>query len=300
MSFKPDAEAALVRGLSAVVRALPPPAAVRLGSWLGDGVAALGIRAKVARANLTLAFPELDQAARDRILRAHYQELGRVACEYPRLPELINDRRCDPVAEVEGEEHLLALKALDMGAVVLTAHYGNFELCGAWATHWNPVDFVVKPLSNPGVDAWANAMRRRTGVGVIPLGPSIRNIYSAIKQKHWIALLADQDAGRDGVFVPFFGRLASTPRGPAELAVRLGIPVLMGFVERRPDGRHRFIATPAMWPRTDVEDPVWELTARHAAMLEARIRQRPELWFWLHRRWKTPPPDAATARHTEG
>ncbi|HUK64559.1 MAG TPA: lysophospholipid acyltransferase family protein, partial [Dongiaceae bacterium] len=238
---------------------------------------------------LAHAFPELDEAARTRILRDCYRELGRVAVEYPRIPDLV--RRPD-LAVIEGEEHLRSLASLERGAILLTGHYGNFELLGAWLSRVRPVDFVVKPMSNPAVDGWVSDLRRRAGVGRIPLGAGIRAVYAALEAGRWVAMVADQDAHEQGQFVRFFGRPASTPRGPAEIAVRRGVPILMGFAERRPDGERQLTLFPPLWPRTDVADPVAELTERHVALLETRVREHPDHWFWLHRRWKTAPPVA--------
>jgi KDO2-lipid IV(A) lauroyltransferase len=280
-------EYALLRAVVAGVDAMPERAALDFGARLGDLVRSLGIRREVTADNLARAFPELDSAARERILRDCYRELGRVAVEYPRIPNLV--RRPD-LAEVEGEEHLRSLAALERGVILLTGHYGNFELLGAWLSRVRPVDFVVKPMSNPAVEGWIADLRRRSGVGQIPLGAGIRAVYAALDAGRWVAMLADQDAHERGQFVPFFGRPASTPRGPAEIAVRRGVPILMGFPERRPDGSRILTIPPPLWPRTDVADPAAELTERHVALLETRIRLHPEHWFWLHRRWKTAPP----------
>lgn len=283
-------EYALLRVVVAALDTLPEHAALGFGAGLGDLVRAIGIRREVTADNLAHAFPELDEASRERILRDCYRELGRVAAEYPRIPNLV--RRPD-LAEVDGEEHLRTLAARERGVILLTGHYGNFELLGAWLSRVRPVDFVVKPMSNPAVERWISGLRRRAGIGQIPLGAGIRAVYAALEAGRWVAMLADQDAHERGEFVPFFDRLASTPRGPAEIAVRRNVPILMGFPERRPDGGRVLTLVPPLWPRTDVADPVAELTARHVAMLEARVRLHPDHWLWLHRRWKTAPPIGA-------
>ncbi len=280
-------EYALVRTLAGVTGLMPERMALGLGARLGDLARVLGIRRRVAEENLARAFPELAPEARARILRDSYRELGRVAIEYPRIPRLM---RHPERVRVEGAEHLRAVAALDSGAIMLTGHHGNFELGGAWFGLTRPVDFVVKPLSNRFVDRWVDDLRARAGVGRIPLGAGIRGVFKALDARHWVALLADQDAREAGVFVPFFGRLSSTPKGPAEIAVRRGVPIMMGFFERAHDGTRIVTILPPLWPRTDVADPVLELTARHTALLEARIRERPDHWFWLHKRWKTAPP----------
>jgi KDO2-lipid IV(A) lauroyltransferase len=162
-----------------------------------------------------------------------------------------------------------------------------------------PLDFVVKPLSNPRVDRWLSDLRRRAGVGQIPLGAGVRAVYRSLRQNRWVALVGDQDAHAAGVFVPFFGRPTSTPRGPADLALRTGAPLIMGFATRMPDGRHRLeMEPPLAVPERHDEAAVEDLTARHTARLEAWIRRRPDHWLWLHRRWKTAPRSAGA--HTAG
>ena len=180
----------------------------------------------------------------------------------------------------------------------MTGHFGNFELFGAYFTRLNPIDFVVKPLSNPRVDALVSDLRRRAGVGIIPLGGGLKHVFRSLRAGRWVAMLADQDARRHGVFVPFFGRLASTPEGPARLALQTGAPIMMGFIRRRPDGRHRVKFEPAYFPAGEpTEDNVRAVTAWHTARLEREIRESPEQWFWLHRRWKTAPPPTDEDAH---
>ena len=238
-------EALLARGLFAASRALPWPGVTGAGAALGALVGSLGIRRRVAAANLALAFPEKSQPERDHILAAHYREVGRIALEYARLPELANAPDGKVIAEVNGLEHFEAQRG--RGAIVMTGHFGNFELFGAWATRVNPIDFVVKPLSNPRVEAMVARLRANAGVGVIPLGGSLKHIFRALREGHWVALLADQDARQLGAFVPFFGRLASTPVGPARIALQTGVPMLFGTIRRqapaKPPRRPRRIMT---------------------------------------------------------
>jgi KDO2-lipid IV(A) lauroyltransferase len=281
----------LARTLIAAARRTPWRASLTLGARLGDLAAALGIRRGVATQNLAAAFPALDPAARGRILRDHYRELGRVCMEYARLADLVRRPAGEVIARVDGFEHLVRAREAGRGAIVLGGHFGNIELMGAHLGTFHPVDFVVKPLSNPGVEAWISAERRAAGVGQIALGAGLRGAYAALRANHWVAMLADQDARRHGAFVPFFGRLASTPTGPAALALRAGAPIIMGLSWRLPDGRHVLEIDPPL-QLEDAEAPgaVERLTALHTARLEARVREHPEAWFWLHRRWKTPPP----------
>ncbi len=284
-------EAALVEGSSAVLGALPRRAALAAGAVLGDITRRLGLRARVARDNLRHAFPALAPAARDAILAAHYRELGRIVAEYTRLPELVLAAAGDVLADARGLEHLERARADGRGAILLSGHFGNIELLGAWLGRRHPVAFVVKPLSNPRVDAWITRQRGRAGVETIPAGAGLRRVYQALRANRWVAMLGDQDARRAGVFVPFLGRPASTAIGPARIALATGAPIVMGFDLRRPDGRHEIdVDPPLVVLDPAAPDAAERLTALHVAALERRVREQPELWFWLHRRWKTRPP----------
>jgi KDO2-lipid IV(A) lauroyltransferase len=283
----------LALGLIDRVRRMPWRKSLGLGLQLGDLAHALRIRRRVADQNLALAFPDRSASERDAILRDHYRELGRVCVEYARLPELADSAPGEIVTEVLGREHPEAALARGRGAVLLTGHVCNFELAGAWLARRSslPIDFVFKPLHNPAMEEWIAQQRRAAGVGLIPTGAGVRAVFAALKDNRGVALLGDQDARRHGVFVPFFGRLTSTASGPAALALRTGAPLIMAFDRRLEDGRHRI----EFHPPLTIEDPaapdaVERLTALHTAALEARIREHPADWFWLHRRWKTPPP----------
>jgi len=285
-------ETLLVRALAAGVRAMPWRASLAFGAGLGDLARGLGVRREVALDNLACAFPERGDAERQAILAEHYRELGRVCCEYARLPELAHAPGDEVVAAARGLDHLEAARAQGRGVILLTGHYGNFELLGAWLARRYPLDIVVQELANPGVDAILARARRDAGVGLIPRGAGVRRVFHALRENRCVALVADQDARRSGVFVPFFGRCCSTPAGPAELALRTGAPLVMGFALRRPDGRHELeLLPPLAMPDTHDRAAVIALTAAHTAVLEEWVRRRPATWFWLHRRWKTAPPE---------
>ena len=288
------AETLLLRGAAGTLRTLPRPAAVGCGALLGSLVGALGVRARVARDNLAHAFPEQSTAWREQVLRAHYRELGRVTADYARLPELVHAPREQVFASWEGEEHAHAAHALGRGVVFLTGHFGHFELYGAAFGRVLPMAILVKPQSNPGADAWLRALRMASGLELLPTGAGVRGVVRRLRAGGCVAMLGDQDARRDGVFVPFLGRLASTPAGPAWLSLATGAPIVFGTCLRAPDGRYAARLLPPLWPEGKADDAgaIRALTARHTEMLEREVRLRPESWFWLHKRWKTAAPDS--------
>jgi len=124
---------------------------------------------------------------------------------------------------------------------------------------------------------------------VLQPGAGVRDVIRRLRAGGTVAMLADQDARRDGVFVPFFGKPASTPVGPASFSLMTGAPIVFCTCARATDGRLELRFTPGLVPAGDARDPeaVRALTARHTALLEAAVRERPAQWFWLHKRWKT-------------
>jgi KDO2-lipid IV(A) lauroyltransferase len=286
-------EAALVHGVAGAVTSMGWKRSLGVGARIGDLVRRLGIRRRVARANLEAVRPAWPADRIHTILVEHYRELGRVAVEYPRMPELAKAPLGEVVAEIVGLEHLESLRAAGRGALLMTGHFGNFELLGASLARLHPVDFVVRRLANPRVERWIQALRERAGVGTIATDARPRRIFESLRANHWVAVLADQDARRSGVFVPFMGRPASTSAGPARIAVASGAPIVMGFGVRLADGRHRVTVEPPLVPHGEEPDPVLDLTVRHVARLEEWVRRHPAQWLWLHRRWKTAPPQPA-------
>ncbi len=279
----------LARGAVGGLGAMSWARARAAGERMGDLVRALGIRRRVAEANLAMAFPEWSAAERARVLREHYRELGRVTAEYAHLDRLARAPAGEVFVDLSGLDVLEDLRG--RGVVLMSGHLSNFELLGARVARMNPVDFLVRPLSNPGVEALISGIRARAGVGCISTAAGTRGLYEALAAGRWVAILGDQDARRRGCFVPFLGRPASTAAGPARVALRTGAPIVMGFMLRRPDGRFDLeVRGPLDPPDPDSPGAVERLTALHTGLLEERVRARPELWFWLHRRWKTQPP----------
>lgn len=194
---------------------------------------------------------------------------------------------------IEGLEHLASCRAAGSGALLVSGHYGNWELMGASVTaRGYPVKFLIKTQSNPWVDRLQNETRAAAGLGVIRPGLALREMVHVLRRGEFIGLLGDQDAGRDGLFVDFLGRPASVFRGPAYLAYRLGCPIIFGHINRLPNGQHRVTFEPPLFADPDWDEPtaIARLTEAHVRTLERVIRSAPEHYWWLHRRWKTRPP----------
>jgi KDO2-lipid IV(A) lauroyltransferase len=292
-------EAAAVHALASLAAVLPRGAAFALGRLLGAGALGLGIRAGVARANLARAFPEKPVQEREAILRATYAQAGMAAIELLRADRLDAAGRAAIRARMRGLEHLAAARARGKGVLLMSGHFGAFELFGAAQVDGpTQVHYFARAQSNPLVDRLVVARRRALASSVLHHGRrGVRQALDLLHAGHCVVILADQDAGRDGVFVDFFGVPTSTPAGPAEFALRTGAAIVFGVLVRSEAGTYEGEILPPLDTAAtgDHAADVRALTQRHTAALERFVRAHPEQWLWTHRRWKTPPPASLAA-----
>jgi Kdo2-lipid IVA lauroyltransferase/acyltransferase len=285
--------------LTTAVARLPAAVALGAGRRLGD-VARLALRGRhrVALANLAVAFPDLSPAARRRVARRAWQHLGMTLVELARLVDRPLDATLGELT-VDGLEHLRRVMTEYGRALMLTAHLGNWEyLAASHRLMGYPLAIVVRPLDSPVLDQVAAAMRRKTGAELIDKRGALRPVMEALRRGGLVGVLLDQNATRrEGVFVPFFGRAASTSRSLALLALRTGTPIVPIFIRREGVARHRVLVEPplAMPVSNDVDRAIVELTARCTDAIEAAVRRTPEQWLWSHDRWRTRPPAPAPA-----
>jgi KDO2-lipid IV(A) lauroyltransferase len=269
---------------------LPPALGLALGRRIGDLLWwILPRRRRVALQNVERSLGrELEPAAVRRLARRSFQHVGMnlvEACRYFLRPTDVMVSR----VHVEGAEHLRRAAAAGRGILVLTAHYGNWELlAAAHGLTGLPLSFVVRPLDDPILDDLAARFRRRSGAELIVKRRAVREIMQALRRGRMVGILLDQNATRaEGVFVPFFGIPASTSKGLALLALRTGAPVVPVFLRREADGRHCMDVRPPL-PAPAGAD-VLAYTAAFNEVIEAAIRRAPEQWLWMHARWRTRP-----------
>ena len=302
MSRIPDSiEYVALRGLIAILRRVPSGLSRLICRGLGDILYdAVRLRRRVTLENLRAAFPERPDAEIRRIARSCYRTFCETAGEIARLPRLSREELLS-LSEVVGREHLESAVGRGRGVVLLTAHFGNWEWGGALLNALGyEISVVVGEQHNRLVDRYVNELRAGLGVGVLSAEKDLRGILRAFERRGLVAMVADQDAGRDGIFIDFLGRPASTAAGPVRLARKYGIPIVMGFAIRRPGGRLRLeLQAPMSVPREgDADEVERESTRAWSMVLEDYVRRYPEHWFWMHRRWKTRP--EAVRRRGEG
>jgi KDO2-lipid IV(A) lauroyltransferase len=180
------------------------------------------------------------------------------------------------------------------GVILSIGHLGNWELAGMYlCDRFQTLNSVYRPLDYPPLDRLVLRIRNAAGMTMVPRDRALPHVIRVLKRKGVAALLTDQDAKGDGVFVDFFGRPASTLPTPAALSTRFGTPIVPVNIYRE-GARLRIEFDPPIWPEAYAAeaDPQRAITQEVVKRLEGFIRLHPEQWFWLHRRWKTQPPGA--------
>jgi len=288
-AFRNNLEYAAVRTALAALRRLPrrvsEAAAYALLRLAGLAVPKLR---RVALRNLELACPELPASERLGRVNACFRSLARLLCALSKFPD-INQSNVRDWIRYDGYEHFENALARGKGVIFATGHLGNWELSAyAHALMSQPMSFVVRPLDNPLLDALVTRLRQSSGNTVIGRNDLIRPILRALRANRAVGILADQNvAASEGVFVDFFGRKACVDAGIARLAARTGAAVIPGFAVWSA-AANRYVLK--FYPPLDLAGNELEDTQMVQSALERAIREFPDQWLWIHRRWKTRPP----------
>lgn len=286
--------AALARLTVRCARVLPPPIAWWLGSQLGLAFAALpGRERQRAREHLAIAFPDRDRQWVVRTVRQSFRHFGGTAlwtlATLHRQPrQLARGLMVEGAATIRELVHAHRHGHSTMG---FTGHFGNWELLARIGGMLTPLACLGRRLRNPGIDALVAEMRRGTNSDIIYNDEGPRPVLRALRRGRLVSVLVDQDIPRlAGVFVPWFGRLARTPVGAAQLALATGTPVMPAFLFRAGGRWVTHFGPRFVWPSTaDREADAVALTAWITAYEEALVRRHPEQWVWWHKRWRSQP-----------
>lgn len=275
---------------SMIVQSMPLKAVQKAGSALGVFVfTVLRFRRSVTLDNLKKAFPEYDGEQIGAIAREAFRNVGISLLELLWFPRL-NALGVNQLVKLENVELLNAAKARGKGVLLLTAHFGNWELVPMAVSTVTAfrVTSVAKTQSNKLIDKRVTERRTRLGNKIVSMEFSVREVLRILQKGDLVVIAADQSAAMESIAVNFFGRLVPTFAGPAVFSLKTGAPILMGFATRQGDGTYslRFAEVPRDDLKEYSEDAVAELTRRHVAMAESMIRDHPGQWLWMHRRWK--------------
>jgi KDO2-lipid IV(A) lauroyltransferase len=271
---------------TAAIRALPVGAASGFGGWLLKTFGPLTRTHQTARKNLLIAFPDMSEPTLQRMLKAQWENTGRVFAEFP-----IMDRLTPSSGRVEmiNGERLDAIRESGKPVVFVSGHFANWEIMPAAIVHYGvPCQMTYRAANNPHVDKRIKESRARYGVQLFAPkgGDGARELLDGMKRGESVALMNDQKFNR-GVEAPFFGHPVLTAPGPSRLALRFGT-VLQPMSVMRLKGAHFRVVVhdPIEVPNTgDRAADIEEGVRRVNAFIEARVREHPEDWFWVHKRW---------------
>lgn len=284
----------IVRGAICFIQMLPELVAHGVAQCLAACIHALDRRhRRVAHDNLRHAYPALSDSARDRLVRDCFEHFVTLVFELARLPRKLCVGNWRKYATLVGGDQVVGAMTSQRPAMIVTAHFGNWELAGfalgllGFRTH-----AVARPLDNPYLDRFLQRFREKTGQRVLAKKGDFDRIGELLKTGGVLATLADQDAGQRGLFVDFFGRPASTHKAIALVAIEFDVPlVVVGVPKVRQPMHYHMIVEEVIEPREYAgrADAVRAITQRFTTALERVIRRHPEQYFWMHRRWKHQP-----------
>src|SRR5438477_897369 len=248
---------------------------------------------RVGLFNLSLAFPNWSERRRRRALFGLFRNFGRMLADFAHFPSW-NRQNIERVIIYDGFENYARAHNQGKGVLILTAHFSNWELSSiAHGVYGHPLNFIVREMDNPLIDALINRYRSSSGGRPIEKKDFARGVLRAFQRREAVGILMDQNMLLgEGVFVDFFGHAACTTTGPARIARRTGVPVVLGLViwdEKLKKYRLRFDAVEWI-QRDDPEEEIVANTAHFTKLIEEYVRRYPDQWLWVHRRWKTRPP----------
>jgi Kdo2-lipid IVA lauroyltransferase/acyltransferase len=298
-SFQVWAEYIAAAGIVGFFRVLPRRLSVSLGKTFAVlGFHLLGSLRQVAKRNLAIAFPELDENERRRLTKGTFLNLGRVLGEMSQFPkqtparlEKIIEFRFDPALY----ERYKQWRAEGRGTIIISPHLGNWELLVfAYSALREPISYLARPLDNPLIEDLTVNLRTRFGNRAINKTNSVPTAIRILREGGTLGILADVNAHpKEGVFVPFFGVPACTSSGVAMLAIRTNAVIIpLAGVWDEEERKYVAIHGDAIEPTMsgDRQADVVTTTASFTAEVEKLIRAYPDQWLWIHKRWKTRPP----------
>ena len=276
---------------------LPPRfVARRIGAQVGAVAYRLvpGLR-RTGERNLALAFPQEDAAWRTATLRGVFRNLGWQLAEFCQMRRYSAEQASRFIRD-EGFEHFARAEARGKGVLIVTGHLGAWELSSFYhSLMGHPMSMVIRRLDNDRVDRFVNSIRCLHGNQVLHKDDFARGLLAAMRQGRAVGILMDTNmTPPQGIFVPFFGRMACAPSGLARVAGKTGAAVLPGFLLWHAEEKKyvlHFYPEVALARTGDAEADALENTARCTAAIESTIRAFPDQWLWVHRRWKTRPPE---------
>ena len=280
-----------VMGIALPFYLLPITVALLIGERIGEMMYRLMSRRKaIGYKNLNIAFGDkLSCKEKERVLRSAFRNFGKSFVEVIHFPKMSKSYILKKVSII-GQENYLKAMIKGRGVIVLTAHFGNWEMSSyVQSAVGYPLNIVVRPLDNSFLDGAVTKLRTMYGNKLFPQKKGLRQITEALKNQETVGILMDQNTlPSQGIFVDFFGKQACTIPVIAILALRYGVPVVPSFIVRTGFDTHALYIEPEIevMRTCDAQKDIRLNTANFNKIIETYIRKYPEQWFWIHNRWK--------------
>jgi len=292
----------LMRGVAWLITGGDPDQALATARWLGRQFYRFYGRGRArALEHLRFCYPEKDQAWMEQTAERSFEYLVMLVFDVFLTPRLVHKQTLDTYFSYDPAELKPIFDWVDQNQalVMVTGHYGNFEVLGyALATHGMKIFTVGRPIDNPLIDTYLRSVREKQGQVIIDKRGAALQMTQVLSSGNLLALVADQNGGRKDIFVEFFGRKASTYKSIGLLAMRYKCPIVVGYCRRLEDS-YKFhigitrIIQPEDW--ADKDEPLAWITAEYTRGIEEFVRLDPQQYWWLHRRWRTRPPEEIEA-----
>jgi len=285
---------ACVRLLTALLRVLPVRVTLAIACGFGKLLwLCYGRGRERALKNLKAAYPDKDQAWLKKTAKRSFEHIAMLGVDILLTPYLAKRKNWQQYGQYKNVEHTKWLMQEGRGVILVTGHYGNFEILGYILGLFGfNLSSVARPLDNKHLDLYIRNIRERHGQKIINKQGAAKLMSQVSHKGHSLGLIADQDAGKKGLFVEFFDRPASTFKSIAVMAAVHNMPVAVGY-SRRIGNQYRFeigvkrILFPSEW--ANEKDPIRWITEQYTRTIEAFVREDPSQYWWVHRRWKTEP-----------
>lgn len=277
--------------LSQIIMILPRKLALSLGILLGDFYFYFG-RSDRERTQRQIQI-SLGTSYREstEITRRCFRNIGKNLVDFMRFPKL-NADNINRLVKFRGKKYIDSVLRQGKGIIILTAHFGNWELIGAGLSlSGYPLNAIVRKIRSRTLNKLVKSYREKVGVVSIDRDKSVKQALRCLKRNELLGILADIDTDVDSIFVDFFGRLAYTPYGPVAISLKTGAALIPTFIVRQDDGSHCIFIEPplSLYKSGDWKTDIRVNTSRFTKIIEDYIRRYPEQWIWMHRRWRTRP-----------
>lgn len=281
------AEYMLMRGAMAFINFFP----IRVSTWIARRIGdftflILPGRRKVAISNLTIAFGDTKPGReKKRLALESFRNLATCFMEFSRIPKFA--KVAESHIRFMGTEHMRAARERGKGLILVMSHLGPWEYLGFLAHHENYHGTILgRPIRNPYIYKWFKSLRELMGLKYSDKDRGAKVFFSELRQNHGLAIVIDQWAGNEGLWIDFFGTPTSTTSLPARLAGKTGCALIPGYCIRVSSGKYEIRVEPVIIPVKDDVNWVENTTKKLNHLLEQKIRAFPEQWTWTHKRWK--------------